>query len=282
VGPLRGFSWRLEVDVGDRYPMDDGCLRARVLPGSPGCAPVAHPHVDPATGLFCAGLEGWSPALSTTNMIVWWASIFAHPDASEPPANAAAAALLAAEPAAFYAALRASGSCTDGSRDAAKAPLTPARSPRHAFDFVSALILTAQNGFGGDVGPLLALSHETWVEEALWASPSVKDFAHGWRRRTRLMHAAKVGDVARLRWLLARRASVEQRDVDGRTALYFAALEGRLGAARELLAGGAALDACKFNGATPLYAALAAAPAGAPAQAYMRAARRRAARRRRR
>ena len=43
--------------------------------------------------------------------------------------------------------------------------ITPSRSAEHTDNFISALILTAQNGFGRDVDPFLALSHETWGEE---------------------------------------------------------------------------------------------------------------------
>ena len=55
--------------------------------------------------------------------------------------------------------------------------ITPTRSAEHTHNFVSCLILTAQNGFGRDVEPFLALSRETWGEEQLWAA--IKDLPHG-------------------------------------------------------------------------------------------------------
>jgi hypothetical protein len=47
--------------------------------------------------------------------------------------------------------------------------------------FITAFIVTAQNGFGHDVDPFLALCHETWDEEVLW--DAVKDLPHGCVRR---------------------------------------------------------------------------------------------------
>ena len=48
---------------------------------------------------------------------------------------------------------------------------------QHTYNFISSLILTAQNGFGRDVEPFLALSRETWGEEILF--DAVKDLPHG-------------------------------------------------------------------------------------------------------
>ena len=133
------------------------------------------------------------------------------------------------------------------------------REERLRYNFISCLILTAQNGFGQDVDHLASLCWETWGEEQWW--DAVKDLPHGRARqegpalrdatkpfgidlgpfsagRTRLMYAAQAGDVARLAWLLARGARLELKDWAGRTALYWAAQEGRAGTARELLARG--------------------------------------------
>jgi ankyrin repeat protein len=139
--------------------------------------------------------------------------------------------------------------------------LVSSRSAHHTSNFLSSLIITAQNGFCRDVEPFLALCHETWDEEILW--DAVKDLPHGptrsgkavdpfGKRRTRLMFTAAAGDAERLRWLIARGARLEQRDWLGRTALYFSAAEGQLDAARELLARGAAVDAAMSDGSTPL------------------------------
>jgi hypothetical protein len=109
-----------------------------------------------------------------------------------------------------------------------------ARKEALRYNFISALILTAQNGFGRDVEPFLALCRETWGEEQWW--DAVKDLPHGRVRqgaavpfgfeggpfsagRTHVMYAAQAGDVARLTWLLARGARLELKDWKGRTAL---------------------------------------------------------------
>ncbi len=133
--------------------------------------------------------------------------------------------------------------------------LTASRSEIHVFNFITALILTAQNGFGRDVEPFLSLSREAWGEEILF--DAIKDLPHGalqkkgtvgellfekdavgerlldangkpipvmdpfgfGKQRTRLMFAARVGDVARVRWLSCARASVI-----GKGALRFTGL----------------------------------------------------------
>ena len=177
----------------------------------------------------------------------------------------------------------------------AAAPLTAADSAacaaeRLRYNFLSCLFLTAQNGFGQDVEPFLALSRETWGEEQLWAA--VKDLPHGaikrwkadgspmWERdargalvldtnggrvwavdpfgakRTRLMFAAQAGNVARLRRLLAQGARLELKDLAGRTALCWASSKGRVETARELLTRGASVDTANNSGAAPLYIAI--------------------------
>jgi hypothetical protein len=158
---------------------------------------------------------------------------------------------------------------------ASEAAAALARVEARRFNFISCLILTAQNGFGRDVDPFV-LCRETWGEEILF--DALKDLPHGRARqegpavqgatesfgfdhgpfsarRTRVMHAAQAGNVARLRWLLARGARLELQDWSGRTALMWASWMGRLGAVRELLTWGAAVDAAENDGATPLFAA---------------------------
>jgi ankyrin repeat protein len=100
-------------------------------------------------------------------------------------------------------------------------------------DFISALILTAMNKYEVDVAPFLALSRETWGEEILW--DAAKDVRYGKENRTRLMYVAKIGDLARLRWLLKRGANVNIQDTLGKTALFFACESGHLEIVRELL-----------------------------------------------
>ena len=71
-----------------------------------------------------------------------------------------------------------------------------------------ALVIAAQNGFGLDVGPFLALASRASRGDAqLWAA--LKDLRHGPVQRSRLMHAAHSGDMLRLRWLLAQGAQLE-------------------------------------------------------------------------
>ena len=111
------------------------------------------------------------------------------------------------------------------------------REERLRYNFISCLILAAQNGFWRDVQPFLALCRETWSEEQWW--DAVKDLPLGrvvregpTRRgatvpfgfdlgpfsagRTHVMYAAQAGDVARLAWLLARGARLELKDRGGR------------------------------------------------------------------
>ena len=160
-----------------------------------------------------------------------------------------------------------------------------ARVEARRFNFISCLILTAQNGFGHDVDPFVALCRETWGEEILF--DALKDLPHGklklkkadgtrlmvdqaradgttvsvravdpfGKKLTRVMYAAQAGDVARLRWLIARGARLELKDWKGRTALYWASRKGRVETVRELLLRGAVVDAAANDGDTPLFAA---------------------------
>jgi len=182
------------------------------------------------------------------------------------PAAAAAAALAAA--AAAAAALAAQLAAADARRRL----------------FISAFTATAQNGFGLDLDHALHPCRETWGEEDLFNA--VTDLPHGavklkkpdgtplWeldedggevkddkgarvqaidpygKKRTRLMYAAQAGDVARLRWLIAR-GRMELKDWEGRTALYWASRARHVEVARELLARGAVVDAAENHGATP-------------------------------
>ena len=239
------------MEVPARYPFEP--LKFRFLPSAPSGPPLIHPNISPDDNTCYFSSSEWSPSMTSFQTFIRLQALLSHPDATAPPANPAAAALLAEDAPAFYAALRRSGRCiVDGGADGGA--LTPA--PECTHNFISALIFAAQNGFGHDVEPFLALSHETWDEEILF--DAVKDLPHGVQQRTRLMHAAKVGDVARLRWLLARGARVDRRDWEGRTALYWACSEGRAGAAAALLQHGAGVNSQKAAGttrATPLHVA---------------------------
>ena len=61
------------------------------------------------------------------------------------------------------------------------AAASAARADALRYNFISCLILAAQNGFGQDVDPLAALCRETWGAEQWW--DAVKDLPHGRVRR---------------------------------------------------------------------------------------------------
>ncbi len=111
-----------------------------------------------------------------------------------------------------------------------------ARSNAVTYNFISCIIIAAQNGFGENVVPLLALSRETRGEEVLW--DAVKDIPSPKFQRTRLMYAAKIGDAGRLRWLVARGAKLELEDSARNTALWWACNAGQDAAACVLLLNG--------------------------------------------
>jgi ankyrin repeat protein len=172
----------------------------------------------------------------------------------------------------FVAAATSAAAAAAAPAAAAEGAAARAEALRYKLNFLSCLILAAQNGFGQDVEPFLALCREIWGEEQLW--DAVKDLPHGRARqegpaaedaeepfgfelgpfsagRTHMMYAAQAGDAARMRWLIARGAKLELMDWRGRTALYWASQEGRMEAVRELLARGAAADTAKNDGAMP-------------------------------
>ena len=101
-----------------------------------------------------------------------------------------------------------------------------------------------------DLRACAGLCAAAWDEEAFW-SGLVRARA-GPAQRTRLMAAAWRGDADRLRWLLARGASIDVADTAGETALHYAALAGREAAARALCEAGARIDARGTDGDTPL------------------------------
>ena len=100
-----------------------------------------------------------------------------------------------------------------GGGAAATAGDVDARAAALRFNFISCLILTAQNGFGRDVEPFLALCRETWGEEVLW--DAVKDLPHGDAPRHEQLLAQLARLLARgeelLAGLLASREELLQR-----------------------------------------------------------------------
>jgi hypothetical protein len=73
-----------------------------------------------------------------------------------------------------------------------------------------------------------------------------------------MRRAAEIGDVAQVRMLLDKRAPIDARDDNGRTALMLAVLHGQSDAVDVLLARGADPNAADAHGTTPLQAAIAA------------------------
>jgi hypothetical protein len=73
-----------------------------------------------------------------------------------------------------------------------------------------------------------------------------------------MRRAAEIGDVAPVRMLLDKRAPIDARDENGRTALMLAVLHGQSDAVDVLLARGADPNAADAHGTTPLQAAIAA------------------------
>lgn len=92
--------------------------------------------------------------------------------------------------------------------------------------FINILFIAALSGYKEDANPFNALSHETWDNVMLWAT--IKDLQHGPFQRTRLMYAAKTGNVQRVKWLLARGALLDLRSIGGMSALDHACGEGKL------------------------------------------------------
>jgi ankyrin repeat protein len=117
--------------------------------------------------------------------------------------------------------------------------------------FLSALIFMTANGFHEAANPVVGLCITTWVEHQMWGSP-LKDMAHGKKMRTRLMHAAKVGNANRVKWLLRRGADVDKLDFTGWTALLYASEQGHLEVVRELLAHGADVNKADYRRSTSL------------------------------
>ena len=118
--------------------------------------------------------------------------------------------------------------------------------------FINCLTIAAQNGYQKEVKPFLTLSHKTWEDVQIWAA--VKDLKLGPWQRTHLMYAAMRGNIARMRWLLARGAQLELKDCQGKTALAVASEFGHLEMVRELITRGASVNTGN-KCCTPLYAA---------------------------
>ena len=133
-----------------------------------------------------------------------------------------------------------------------------ARLDRVPQRFLDALFVAAQSepgrkGFAEDLVWCAGLCRTTWREEALWNG--LVHVRRGEGKRTHLMYAAARGDVARVRWLLARGAPTELADVRGGTACIWASLRGHVEVVRVLLAAGANVNAADAYGETALHSA---------------------------
>lgn len=107
-------------------------------------------------------------------------------------------------------------------------------------NFISCLIITAQRGFHKEVKPFIALCREIWYDKQLWAA--IKDTQFGSMKRTHVMYAAKTGNIARLRWLLARGAQLNQKDLFDKNALAHACEFGQLDMILELIRSGITIN----------------------------------------
>jgi len=122
--------------------------------------------------------------------------------------------------------------------------------------FIDALFAVAECGgckFAFDARRTVSLCRATAAEERFWSA--MLRVHHGLLKRTVLVYAARHGNVARVRWLLARGAPRDARDVDSWTALCFSSWIGHTEVARALLEAGASVDAAMNDGTTPLYIA---------------------------
>lgn len=133
---------------------------------------------------------------------------------------------------------------------------------RAANNNTSRRVLTslAQQGYGAG---LLSKFPEMGHNYEFMSSPSVRNEKSTRRNRfsstagkTRLMHAAHIGDMERLRELVKKfSADIHTEDSVGLTALAWAALAGRLKAVQFLVEHGAEINRGK-RGTTPLYCAV--------------------------
>jgi len=136
----------------------------------------------------------------------------------------------------------------------------PVMPERPAIDRI--LLLVAYTGYTVEADAVLygAVNHVLWGDDDLHAAVLVVH--HGPKRRTRLMAAAREGDVPRLTRLLHTasgalrgRTNVNGADSEGWTALHWAARQSNVAALQALLAAGAAVEAATNRGCTPLHLA---------------------------
>lgn len=122
------------------------------------------------------------------------------------------------------------------------------------------IIATAMVSSGCNVAPLLLLSRAILFDKILCRALLASKTCTGPRGRTRLMHAAKAGNFARVTFLLSCGAAVDAATENGTTALHLAAhlsrtfpcTPGHLAVVRLLVERGAAVNATDSEGCTAL------------------------------
>jgi hypothetical protein len=154
-----------------------------------------------------------------------------------------------------------------------RAAVAAARAPDPAYErrlkLTDVIGFVAQNGYAREADACAGLNRETWRcipaglsaadadrvrrDHPLWQA--IIDLKHGKWKETRLMLAARKGDLARVRELCDWRAGVEEVDTNGRMPLLGASSYGHLDVVRELLVRGASIEAASNDSWTSLLAA---------------------------
>jgi ankyrin repeat protein len=121
----------------------------------------------------------------------------------------------------------------------------------HMEDVLKIATGLALSGYGEAVGQMTGMARAFRADVPLWA---VHKAHRGPQGRTRLMYAAREGDVERARFLVERGAAVEVVSNKGFSAVMIASQKGHLETVRFLVErGGAAVNArSPFDGATAL------------------------------
>ena len=119
-------------------------------------------------------------------------------------------------------------------------------------DLIEIATRLACEGYWQGIKQVMEVSRVFRYDEQLWDAmkdePGVGDL-----RRTRLMYAARKGDLVRVCFLLARGARVNTAGIEGSSPLMFAAYGGHLEVVRALCEGGAHVNATKIStGSTAL------------------------------
>ena len=118
-----------------------------------------------------------------------------------------------------------------------------------------------RTGFAEDLRWAAGLCRTTWGEEQLWTG--LVHVQRGLHKRTHLMYAAMMGDVERVRWLLARGAPMELKNDVGWTALMYVTVKTSFNTAtmwtdeddvvQALIAAGADVNTATNDGLTPIF-----------------------------